>query len=680
MTAAVLVICSYALVALLFCGAGVVVAREPVSLAPRWMLLAALGAGALWALAIAGIGERDVVVLVAACARNLAWLLVLWHIARGRHAVAARDGAYAATAMCMVLAWTLAAVHAGSHGSAAGPLASTSLALRMLASAAALVLAYRAQGDADAPDGGGRQLLIGSLSLMWSADMLAFLAAYVAGDWPVTLTLARGIATAATPVLVAIAMQRNGAWTLRLSRSVALRALMLAAATLYVAATLTVTGVLAGIGGDHARLFQAAFVFGTAAAVLALASTPWLRAWTKVSVAKHLFSHRYDYRVEWMRFTDTLAAAAGHGAPLVERVVKGIADLTDSPGGLLLLADAQGLRAAAGWRWAGGAPATDDVALAGHLEASCRIVDLDAVRAGRAPEGECAAVPAWLLGDDAAWAIVPLIHGGRLTGAIVLARPPVDRALDWEDFDLLGAVGRQAASYLAENRLHAALAEARRFEEFNRRFAFIMHDLKNLVSQIALVARNAERHADNPAFRADMIATLQDCSQRMSTLLQRLSQHAAPEPLRLRAVALDALAERIADARRTQHRVCTGGARAIAMADPAALETALDHLIQNAVDASAPDAPISLVAEDAGDGGVALSVVDAGRGMSADFVRDELFRPFSSLKPGGFGLGAFEARQLVEGMGGRIEVTSREGDGTRFRIVLPAAPALESAA
>ena len=90
--------------------------------------------------------------------------------------------------------------------------------------------------------------------------------------------------------------------------------------------------------------------------------------------------------------------------------------------------------------------------------------------------------------------------------------PAVDRALDWEDFDLFAhRRARQVASYLAEERAQTALAEAQRLRsEFDRRFAFILHDIKNLVSQLSLVARNAERHADNPAFRADMIATLQD--------------------------------------------------------------------------------------------------------------------------------------------------------------------------
>ena len=117
------------------------------------------------------------------------------------------------------------------------------------------------------------------------------------------------------------------------------------------------------------------------------------------------------------------------------------------------------------------------------------------------------------------------VHFDRLQGAVLLERPPVDRALDWEDFDLLRIVGRQVASYLAEAHGQEALSDAQRFDEFNRRFAFIMHDIKNLVSQLSLVARNAERHADNPEFRADMVATLQSSVGKMNELLARLSQH-----------------------------------------------------------------------------------------------------------------------------------------------------------
>ena len=111
----------------------------------------------------------------------------------------------------------------------------------------------------------------------------------------------------------------------------------------------------------------------------------------------------------------------------------------------------------------------------------------------------------------------------------LLAHPLVRRSLDWEDFDLFRTAGQQAASYLAEARSHHALADAQRFDEFNRRFAFIMHDIKNLVSQLRLVARNAERHAENPEFRADMIATLKSSVKKMDDMLVRLSRDKAAE-------------------------------------------------------------------------------------------------------------------------------------------------------
>ena len=165
-----------------------------------------------------------------------------------------------------------------------------------------------------------------------------------------------------------------------------------------------------------------------------------------------------------------------------------------------------------------------------------------------------------------------------LLGAILLARPPIDRALDWEDFDLLRIAGRQVASYLAEARAQEALADARRFDEFNRRFAFILHDIKNLVSQLTLVARNAERHADNPEFRADMIATLQGLGRADERLLARLSQHHRG---RRRGAACDRGCCRVVErvARRTARgsiRSHVSGVRECdRAADPARLEQAL---------------------------------------------------------------------------------------------------------
>ncbi len=122
---------------------------------------------------------------------------------------------------------------------------------------------------------------------------------------------------------------------------------------------------------------------------------------------------------------------------------------------------------------------------------------------------------------------MPLLHFDRLVALVVLARPPLPRQLDWEDFDLLRVAGQQLASYLAEHASQEGLAEASRFDDFSRRIAFVMHDVKNLASQLSLLARNAERHADNPEFRADMLVTLRNSADKLNMLLARLSRYGA---------------------------------------------------------------------------------------------------------------------------------------------------------
>jgi signal transduction histidine kinase len=106
--------------------------------------------------------------------------------------------------------------------------------------------------------------------------------------------------------------------------------------------------------------------------------------------------------------------------------------------------------------------------------------------------------------------------------------------------------------------------------------------------------------------------------------------------------------------------------------DAGRLEALFTHLVQNAIDASAPEAPVRLTLEQRGTD-VRVIIADNGHGMSPAFVRDELFKPFRSTKDGGFGIGAFEAREIARAHGGRLSVESRPGEGSRFSVVLPRA-------
>lgn len=651
--------------------------RDPQARGRSGALILACIVTALWALAVAGIGEDDVATRLVESLRNLVWLGVLLSAVRD-----ARSGSvplyavYATAAAITIMAAALAILQdlplAPAAAAAVGVIR---LIVHMLAAVAGLMLVHHLAFDTDARRRGAGLAVALALAGIWGADLFVAMLGYGLGAAPSGAIAVRGFAMTGIALILAFA-PRRGDHGLAVSHGVVLRLVSVAAVLLYAAATIVLTQVAARYAGDTVRVVQTAIVLGATTALITLLSTPWLRAWTKVKVAKHFFRHRYDYRAEWQRFTATLGTPGAGADPLDLRIVRAIADLTASPAGLLLVPEGQGLGPGAAWHWreAGACEA----GLRDHLTASGRIVELDQVRRGEAPADEAAAIPPWIRDHPDAWALVPLIHGTSLIGAILLGRPPVDRALDWEDLDLLRLAGRQAASYLAEDRAHAALADAARFDEFNRRFAFIMHDIKNLVSGLSLVARNAERHADNPEFRADMVETLKESAARMNALLARLSQHhrATPEPVQ--PVDLAALALRLAASRRAQHPVRVAG-RGVARAQPGRLEQLLGHLLQNAIEASGAGAVIELVAGAHGTTAF-IDVIDTGCGMSAAFVRDQLFRPFASSKPGGFGIGAYEARQLAEDMGGTLEVSSREGEGTRFRLSLPAATALEEAA
>jgi len=305
------------------------------------------------------------------------------------------------------------------------------------------------------------------------------------------------------------------------------------------------------------------------------------------------------------------------------------------------------------------------------------VLELEALRQGWASaKDRSVSVPRWLLDDDTAWAGIPLVHHDRLIGVVVLAGPDYRRALDWEDFDLLRTAGRQAASSLAEAQGQEALLNAQRFEEFNRRFAFILHDIKNLVSQLSLLSRNAERHADNPEFRADMVATLKGSVGKMNELLARLSPHSPARVQRVEPHPLRAILSAAIAAKRRDHDVrLLGDAGLWAAVDASALEQAVGHLIQNAVEACSSTVPVTVRVSGKGER-VSITVSDKGVGMDSDFVRNRLFKPFASTKPGGFGIGSFEARSLIAAMGGQLSVSSWPGQGTTFTITLEAAEPL----
>ena len=482
---------------------------------------------------------------------------------------------------------------------------------------------------------------------------------------------ARGAINALTVPLIALSAARNPKWSLGLSvsRRIVFHSVALFGSATYLLAMSAAGYYLRYFGGSWGAVMQGAFLFGAVVLLAAVLFSGTFRAWLKVFISKHFYSYGYDYREEWMRFTRTLSDG---GPGLGERVIQAVAELVQSPGGALYVNRESGnCELVTQWNMLDAhdsEPATSSFCT--FMQTRQWVVDV-AEHSEFPGRYDGMVLPAWLTTISNVSLVVPLILHGRLAGFVVLAQPRSRIVLNWEVTDLLKIAGSQAASYLTQQESANALMVARQFESFNRMSTFMVHDLKNLVSQLSLLVSNAERHKDNPEFQRDMLETVDLSVQKMKLLLQKLSRGTdseVPSRLRLDKLLQRAVAAKSAIAPRPVLEIID--ADLTVMANAGRLERVIGHIIQNAVEATPRDGTVSVRLIEWRQQAI-VECSDTGCGMVEDFIRDRLFKPFESTKSAGMGIGVFESREYIQELGGRIDVTSAPGVGTTFRIILP---------
>lgn len=474
--------------------------------------------------------------------------------------------------------------------------------------------------------------------------------------------------------LLTLSTVRSRDWMtkIRLSQKAAFHSATLLIAGIYLLFMAAVGYYVRYFGGEWGRALQLALLFAALLFLGLLILSGSMRARLKVLLGKHFFSYRYDYREEWLRFTQALSVQNSPQA-MGEQVVRGLADMLESPAGSLWLKKSGQTAYMQSGRWNMPAVKASEDAnspLCHFLLGSGWVINLEEFRAypGRYSTLE---LPEWLSEVPNAWLIIPLMLSNDMIGFVILAsaRTPID--VNWEINDLLRTAGRQAASFLAQMQATEALLEVRKFDAFNRMSAFVVHDLKNIVTQLSLMLKNAERHRDNPEFQQDMLMTVEHSVERMRQLMLQLREGATPAGT---AIGVD-LAETI---RRIQSAKATQGHTVeIQIVDKLTtrghqerIERVIGHLVQNALDAIDNDGRVWVKLERQG-GQALVEVGDNGHGMSPEFLRERLFRPFQTTKQAGMGIGAYESSQYVQELGGKMLVESEVNVGTRVTILLP---------
>ena len=484
----------------------------------------------------------------------------------------------------------------------------------------------------------------------------------------------RTLAHCAAVPLLFLASRRHADWLekLHISRTAVFHSATLMLVGLYLLLVSALGYYVRYTGGEWGRALQLALVFVALIGLAILMFSGSMRSKLKVYIGKNFFNYRYDYREEWLRFTATLSSGASP-QQMGETVVRSLANLVESPSGALWLQQANRGEFSQSARWNTPPIASEEVLpedFGNFLQERAWIIDLDQVREG-APDYRGFEPPAWMLEDKRHCWLIPLMTSDKVLGFVLLGRPRADLELNWEVRDLLKTASSQAAGYLAQMQAAEALLEAKKFDAFNRMSAFVVHDLKNIVTQLSLMMKNAKRLKDNPEFQQDMLDTVENSLEKMRQLMLQLREGEKPHGL-ASGVDLEVIAKRLAAA-----AISKGRQLDLRLGSPLStrghderVERVIGHVVQNAFDASDADSSVVLRLERVGSH-AQVEVVDSGCGMSEEFIQQRLFKPFQTTKATGMGIGAYESYQYLQELGGKITVDSKPDRGTTVRILLP---------
>jgi putative PEP-CTERM system histidine kinase len=488
---------------------------------------------------------------------------------------------------------------------------------------------------------------------------------------------ARGAITALLTPLLAISAARNPDWSVDIfvSRQVVFHSVTLIGAGAYLLLMATAGYYIRVYGGEWGTVAQIVFLVGAFLLLALLLLSGQMRAHFRVFFTKNFFVYAYDYRQEWLRIITTLSDTRS-GQPMEERVIMVLGEAVESPSGVLWTREASGhfqFRASFGDPIVPASRIDKDDPVVRYMEQKEWIINFEEmVTMPEAYEG--LSLPAWLETCPNAWLLVPLPHKEQpLFGVLLLTLPRTHIAWNWEAIDLVKTSSRLAASFLALEDAGRALAEARQFEGFNRLSAFVIHDLKNVIAQLSLVVRNAERHHNNPEFMRDAIRTVDHTVGKMSRLMGQLKNFASEQAAS--EVEIGNLLKDVLVARSIQAPLPElehDGTPFRLRANPDRLASAIEHVVHNAQDAAGKHGRVRIRFQPAGQAEAVIEVEDNGPGMDEDFIRSRLFKPFDTTKGlTGMGIGAYESREYLRSIGGDLLVSSEPGKGTLFTFQIP---------
>ncbi|MFW6372701.1 MAG: XrtA/PEP-CTERM system histidine kinase PrsK [Thermodesulfobacteriota bacterium] len=265
----------------------------------------------------------------------------------------------------------------------------------------------------------------------------------------------------------------------------------------------------------------------------------------------------------------------------------------------------------------------------------------------------------------------PLAIGDQVYGIIGLGPEFTGGRYGEDDFDLLTALGTQAASALMAARMAEKLAQARQQEAWDVMSAFILHDIKNAASMLSLMRQNANHHLDEPGFREDMLETIDDALFRMAKVQNRLGDLKSDFRPIFNELELSEIIERIRDiiSRKIPGLEIKfkGEMKIWLHSDPEILKQILENLLLNAYEAGASQVFIEVKMISNDHQKIEICISDNGSGIAPELLPEVLFEPFCTTKHKGSGIGLWQVKRYISILGGEIHAINGE-NGACFTI------------
>jgi putative PEP-CTERM system histidine kinase len=483
----------------------------------------------------------------------------------------------------------------------------------------------------------------------------------------------RGYLAAVAVPLLLVSIKQFKAGTVRIfvSRNVVFYSSMLMIAGLYLLAMAVAGYLINYFGGEWGEFVSFGFFILGSIVLAVLLITETVRRQVKVFISKHFFANKYEYREEWLELIGKIETASAEN--YYQMSLKIMMSKVDATGGVILKATGNNCFVV---------PHSDGIELDESFNKDLELLENFTKRQGWIIDineyNENPLSYPGLFIQPKIWhavgvnILVPILIGKAFYGFFVLSNSNEENKLNWEDRDLLFAISKQLGNFISLNEANDKLAEAKQFDAFNQMSAFLVHDLKNVQAQLALITSNATQHRNNPEFVDDVFETVESATERLAKVLEQLRNKQVAQSTSKEVDIGDVIGRVIEQRNVINPKVSLKSAKiCLANIDDERFFSVMNHLIQNAQEATEANGLVEVSVEKKVNS-ISIIVSDNGCGMSASFIKMRLFKPFDTTKGNaGMGIGVFEAKQFFESVAGSLTVESSEGHGTKMIISLP---------